>query len=160
MPVSRSAERDTRSCLPIRTQSRRSGREERVGWLGADDPLGAIPLLRLLGLAEYQSSQDSREPLAASVDAVLRRRAGTRFVHRFAVGSAGRPMTMIPLGTSGPWGSSRQLLPCAGLDHCRPLLGDHDRRRVSVRRADRRHHRGVDDPQRLKPVDPELVIDD
>ncbi len=57
-------------------------------------------------------------------------------------------------------GSSRQLLARAGLDHCCALLGDHDRRGVGVCRADRRHHRGVDDPQRLEPVDPELVVDD
>jgi hypothetical protein len=47
MPVSRGAARDTRSCLRIRTQSRRSRREERVGWLGADNRLGAIRLLLL-----------------------------------------------------------------------------------------------------------------
>ena len=45
MPVSRSTARDTRSCLPIRTQSRRPGYEERVGWLCANHRLGAIRLL-------------------------------------------------------------------------------------------------------------------
>src|ERR1700719_5376394 len=48
MPVSRSAARDTRSCLPIRAPSRRPRREERVGWLRADDKLGAIRLLRFV----------------------------------------------------------------------------------------------------------------
>jgi hypothetical protein len=71
MPVSRSTARDTRSCLPNRAQSRRPGQEERGGWLGADDPLGATAFPGLLGLAEHRSSQDSREPLAASVGAVL-----------------------------------------------------------------------------------------
>jgi hypothetical protein len=67
---------------------------------------------------------------------------------------------MIAVAASGARGLSRQLLSRAGLDHCGALLGDHDRRRVGVGRADRRHHRGIDDPERLKPVDPELVIDD
>ena len=49
-------------------------------------------------------------------------------------------------------GSSRQLLARAGFDHCRALLGDHDRRGVGVRRTDRRHHRGVGGSQRLEPA--------
>jgi hypothetical protein len=63
MPVSRSAARDTRSCLPIRTQSRGRRREERVGWLGADDRLGVIGLLRLFTLVEQGLSQESRVAL-------------------------------------------------------------------------------------------------
>src|SRR5437899_1412724 len=36
--------------------------------------------------------------------------------------------------------------------HRRTLLGDHDGRRVRVGRGDRRHHRGVDDPQPIDTV--------
>jgi hypothetical protein len=56
MPVSRSAARDTRSCFPTGTQSRRPRGEERVGWLRANDQLGAICLLRLITLIEHGSS--------------------------------------------------------------------------------------------------------
>jgi hypothetical protein len=40
------------------------------------------------------------------------------------------------------------------------LFGDHDRRGIGVGRGDRRHHRGVDDPQALDPVHPLFVVDD
>src|SRR5438128_9818145 len=48
MSVSGGAARDTRPCVPIRTESRRSGREKLVGRLGADGRLIAIRLVRVL----------------------------------------------------------------------------------------------------------------
>jgi len=47
-----------------------------------------------------------------------------------------------------------------GADHCGTLLGDHNRRRVGVGRGDRRHHRGVDDPQPIDAVHAQLAVDD
>ena len=45
------------------------------------------------------------------------------------------------------------------IGHCRvgELLADHDRRRVGVARYHSRHHRGVDDPQPLEPVNPKFA---
>src|SRR5258707_1230295 len=47
------------------TESNSPDEAGRVGWLGADDPLGATTFPGLLGLAEYRSSQDSREPFGS-----------------------------------------------------------------------------------------------
>ena len=44
-------------------------------------------------------------------------------------------------------------------DHLGPLLGDHDRRRIGVAGDDRRHDRGVDDPQPFDAVNPQLGVD-
>jgi hypothetical protein len=46
----------------------------------------------------------------------------------------------------------RQSLPVGAFYDRRTLLGDHDPRRVGVGRGDRRHHRGVDDPQPIEPM--------
>jgi hypothetical protein len=45
-------------------------------------------------------------------------------------------------------------------NHVRGLLGDHENAGVHVAYGHRRHDRGVRDPERLDPVDPELGIDD
>jgi hypothetical protein len=46
------------------------------------------------------------------------------------------------------------------LDHIRALLGDHHDGRVDVAVGDGRHDGGVDHPEALDPVNPELGIDD
>jgi hypothetical protein len=46
----------------------------------------------------------------------------------------------------------RQSLPVGAFYDRRTLLGDRDPRRVGVGRGDRRHHRGVDDPQPIEPM--------
>jgi len=53
---------------------------------------------------------------------------------------------------SRPW-MSRQSLPRGA------LLGDHDRRRVGVRRSDGRHDRGVDDQLRVHGLEALRIID-
>src|SRR5579883_1439636 len=59
-----------------------------------------------------------------------------------------------------PARSRREFLSHLGEDHLRTLFGNHDRRGVGVGRGHGRHHRSVDDPQALKPVHLQPLVDD